>query len=1703
MHRSGTSAITRGLSALGVSLGDNLYPPHPDNPTGYWEDNDCIQINEELLERSNANVHSLERRLHLTSNDPVICDLRVRAAEVLGRRLGASGGLWAFKDPRTCRLLDFWLPVATATGAAVSFVLAVRNPMSVARSLESRQQTPAEKSYLLWLQHVVPSVRGTDGADRRVVVDYDRMMDNPRRELSRMAESLGLALDPSSATVGEYTKSFLEEDLRHARFSIADLLLDSRAHSAVAPSYELLLEAACDRMSMDSEEIRRMFTTAAAQLEDLGPAIAYAKALEAERVQVAKTAEDYRVDLFNTGEFVRQMEQLAASERGRAEAAERQVAMERSRADAAEVQIKGQQERAEAAEQSVADLRGRSEFAERQALAERARTETAEAQAAVQRDRALLAEKHVLELLDRNAFAEQQVVVERTRGEAAEGRAADFRDRAAAAERQAVAAEGRAAAETARADAADRGVAALRAEIEATSKLAEVQNNRRAAAERQAEFQTRRAEGAEQLVDGERARAQEAAKSATQLGEQAAELALRAEQAEERLIAEHNLLISVEQQLATERDRAEAAAAQAAADVERARTAADLAADLAAQAEDRLVAYRDRLLSAERQLAAELERASAAEQLLAEQRQHSADAERRAAAARLSADNAEHEAAAQRRRAVEAEENSRQQGAQRRALEEQFGAAMERVAALEARRRWSVPGLPLYIARLVGWLVVWVATLGPNAVKAHREAKLGDKARRQYDWVGAATHYRAHLRLRPQKFAIWVQLGHALKESRRFDEALGAYGEALRLEPRNADLLLSLGHLHALMGHRQTAVSFYRRSVAEDPRSPAQKELDRTPSLGFALPGEAIATPEDPSDPIPSWFARLSDVDGRRAQRRGDEARGRRDWVGAAKQYRLHLQARPDHFPIWVQLGHALKESGRFDRALGAYGQALSLEPLDADLLVNMGHIHQRMGHGETASRFYRRGAELGAKSGESPGLPPPTLLSNERADPSVPVEQQPWRPSADLPPAPMEGPREEVKGATAESVEPSRRPSATSEVAQAPREVWFDPSWYAATNGDAEVFNYHHFVTRGAAEGRLSSALVERIMRLFAPGERFSLDVYGALLQTNWPEDLSWHVAWMLTCLFVPQWHDDSLSPLEGFIGYLRGGLLTGDVAPGPLFDAALYRDRAAEAGLPPLGEETALMHWLRYGLPARIVPTDRYDEAFYRRSNPDIDAAPMWGFTHFIEHGVFEGRAASDRPTFSSAEQAAKPGDTRLPKLYRHWHALDFPESEGMAGSIPARYERRLEAFARSDHLERTFALARAIDPSVGELSTIAEFLLPPFHIGDGMPSAHVEVQRRLPALRYDSVICVPWIRTGGADLVAGMLASALLRIRPDERVLILRTDNPHFERADWLPQAADCVDISDLTSPMSPPIAEKFLRVILRGLTARRVFNVNSRLCWTAMRGAGVNMAATARNYAYLFCWDQTASGARAGYPAEFFAETAGNMTAFLTDTEYLRRELTTMYQLPGPARDRIVPLFTPAQSPLLTPSIARRVMDQADAGSRRLVLWAGRLDRQKRFGLVLDIARRMPDVEFRCWGEALLDAPPDLSKMPANVRLQGSFGSFDDLPLADAGAWLFTSLWEGMPTTLIELATRGVPVVASAVGGVPELIQPETGWPVPEDASLDDYVAALEDALASPKEAVQRAEALQRKVCAIYSEATYDRALDALLMAEESS
>ncbi len=283
MHRSGTSAIARALRLLGVELGSKLHPPGFDNPKGFWEDSEVVAINEDLLKAINSSYDQLDLAWDGVSGDQeAINELRIRATSLLGERL-ASYKIWGFKDPRTCRLIRFWKPIIESSGAECRVVLALRNPLSSAISLQKRNGLPIEKGCFLWLQHVLPSV--LDPLGKKVIaVDYDLLMQSPFEQLERMAKGLGLSLAAEDEpAVAEYVQDFLDDGLRHTHFSVEQTALDSRVPSDVLAVYEILLGAARDEDLIHSRKLRYSLGAIQNRLTAYSQSFGYANSLEEDR----------------------------------------------------------------------------------------------------------------------------------------------------------------------------------------------------------------------------------------------------------------------------------------------------------------------------------------------------------------------------------------------------------------------------------------------------------------------------------------------------------------------------------------------------------------------------------------------------------------------------------------------------------------------------------------------------------------------------------------------------------------------------------------------------------------------------------------------------------------------------------------------------------------------------------------------------------------------------------------------------------------------------------------------------------------------------------------------------------------------------------------------------------------------------------------------------------------------------------------------------------------------------------------------------------------------------------------------------------------------------------------------------------------------------------------------------------------------------
>jgi glycosyltransferase involved in cell wall biosynthesis len=518
----------------------------------------------------------------------------------------------------------------------------------------------------------------------------------------------------------------------------------------------------------------------------------------------------------------------------------------------------------------------------------------------------------------------------------------------------------------------------------------------------------------------------------------------------------------------------------------------------------------------------------------------------------------------------------------------------------------------------------------------------------------------------------------------------------------------------------------------------------------------------------------------------------------------------------------------------------------------------------------------------------------------------------------------------------------------------------------------------------------------------------------------------------------------------------------------------------------------------------------------DPDVDL-----IEHFLEHGRDAG--LSPHPDFSMVEylnrygKKTAPGRVRDPYLYwlKHGRAAgDIAEpAPGIFGMAPvlglsprqvadmlAERRRDLQQRLRTGRLGEVLARAAEIEPLIGAAWTeIADpHLIPlskPVVVDEtrALYKAHEAAGFR----RARIVFVINRPRWGGGRRMEGHLAHALAAHVDPSEIVVIYTDDTAEAPVGRFPAGVREIDFAGVAGGMPAKWAQHALVMLLRTFQADAIVNINSRLLYYAMRFYGRALAATERLFLCFFCNEQTATGSWAGWSLGYYYRTFDYVTGVIADSEHLLRELTESFRVPEEDRDRLHVFRAPVDPDLPVVSTP-----PARIGRRPQVFWAGRWDRQKRIGLVLEAARLMPDVDFRMWGEAVLTSS-HAQQTPPNVRLEGRYGHISEIPLADADAWLYTSGWDGVPSQLLEVAMTGIPIVGSLVGGTGEVLSTDDAWPVADRDDPEAYVQSIRDVLADPVRSRRRALSLRERMLRERPEKSFAaRAADVLLSTPDS-
>lgn len=475
----------------------------------------------------------------------------------------------------------------------------------------------------------------------------------------------------------------------------------------------------------------------------------------------------------------------------------------------------------------------------------------------------------------------------------------------------------------------------------------------------------------------------------------------------------------------------------------------------------------------------------------------------------------------------------------------------------------------------------------------------------------------------------------------------------------------------------------------------------------------------------------------------------------------------------------------------------------------------------------------------------------------------------------------------------------------------------------------------------------------------------------------------------------------------------------------AAFYRRKAAGSRL------------LIHGQHSVICPkTDFFNinllEHYIASSRPSLEATPS------VEKKRSELRAALQKRFYRFTDQIF----ITFPKLY------PWLQRKGILEKI----HDRKTSFPQwlLNEWKAVNALEPQIFPDVETLNSICWYT--PGQTRIAQP--YIDLVR-LYGDNVSHVFFVPWLKRGGADRVVINYIKALVELGRHAGIVVISDRDDDSPWSSLLPDNVKFIEFGKLFSHLSSNEREQLIARLIVQYEPKVIHNINSELFYEVLLKYGRAISSISRIFTSVFCLERTLEGKIVGFPFKYLDKVIDYQEKVLFENEYFMKYLLDMY---GFEESKLALMYTPFEQPCSNSEI------NPLKSSHLNILWAGRFDRQKRPDLLIDIALSCAELPFtfHVYGGSLLSQDTytaRLQQLP-NVKMYGSFDGLHSLPLSDYNVFLFTSEFEGIPTIILDAIAARLPVVASAVGGIPEvIIHNETGIIIEPYDDVKKYVVAL--------------------------------------------
>ena len=511
-----------------------------------------------------------------------------------------------------------------------------------------------------------------------------------------------------------------------------------------------------------------------------------------------------------------------------------------------------------------------------------------------------------------------------------------------------------------------------------------------------------------------------------------------------------------------------------------------------------------------------------------------------------------------------------------------------------------------------------------------------------------------------------------------------------------------------------------------------------------------------------------------------------------------------------------------------------------------------------------------------------------------------------------------------------------------------------------------------------------------------------------------------------------------------------------------------------------------------------DFFDEEYYLNRYPDVIETGTDPIVHYLTIGWIEGRDPC--PAFSTSYYLKKSADIARSGTNPLTHYLRYGRNEKFRATADVKSAEILRAFETSGMAQK-IKEAKVLEPMVALPANIVRPLTSPQINAGKLAGIAKALRSDIGPRRFRYVVTVPHIRMSGAARAAMIFCRALAQIKSAKDILLVTTDSSELEFTTWLPKHIECFDLSSYLDHQTEPVRILCLIDLLRGVGAKAVFNINSRLMWDTMTLYGRQASQDFKIVTYMFTADANADGDRTGYPIQWLRNSADYHHLLLTDTQNLARDLSDRFGYSATSGTEALALYTglavePADG--LSPAIDVPEISTSRKTRSNRILWAGRFDRQKRIDILVEIARANPHLEFHAYGKPVLgNKGLDAYNAPGNLHEMGIYSNLAEVLPAGYAAFLHTSQWDGLPIIMLDIGLAGLPIIAPSVGGIPEIIDNENGWLIEDFTDIAAYSRALAEAFLNPTLAQEKARKLLSRIKVQFSEVQYVKRIEEAL------